>query len=601
MVYTGKPSRGCQTCKSRRIRCDEGRPTCQNCQKSGRSCPGFPDEFDLMFRNENAAVVRRVRRQASKTRSSTTTTDSRPSSDSPQDGDDEKLILPPAQGSSVARTDSFDVADYLSAQNAARPQRLTFASGIKMSIETQATSFFFQNFVIPPQKSTTVDTFLNCLVPYYNSTNVSSALHLATNAVSLSAFSKDPSRGQTAQEAGRAYGKALRKVGEALQDPASAATDETILSILLFALYESITSTNDSITAWKNHVSGAVTLTKLRGADGFSTMQSRKIFHAVRAMMLSCAIQKCTPIEDFSSSNDWHVKDEIPPNRLTHMSMGVANVRAQLKQVLDMPDGVQKVTEARKLLEAATEVDTSLQSWLQWLPGVWQPRTVAMVHDLGPDVQQATRWIGPVHVYPDIYAAHVLNDYRVCRITTQSVILAACSAISPNFSDDETAALARRARYITQQLVDDVCAGVPFHLEYDLQQQGCAFAQDREAATALGGYLLVWHLFVCANVETIPLLQRTWLQGRLGFVGRAGITQAQVLSVVRRREDANKFDSPGPAGPIPGPLTVSTATEALSGMSLDASTQTLQYGQFTPRAAARVGCDTRSPTKIQSW
>ncbi|KAK7552588.1 hypothetical protein IWX49DRAFT_559987 [Phyllosticta citricarpa] len=593
MVYTGKPSRGCQTCKSRRIRCDEGRPTCQNCQKSGRSCPGFPDEFDLMFRNENAAVVRRVRRQASKTRSSPTTTNSRPSSDSPQDGDDEKQILPPAQGSSVARTDSFE--------NAARPQRLTFASGIKMSIETQATSFFFQNFVIPPQKSTTVDTFLNCLVPYYNSANISSALHLATNAVSLSAFSKDPSRGQTAQEAGRAYGKALRKVGEALQDPASAATDETILSILLFALYESITSTNDSITAWKNHVSGAVTLTKLRGADGFSTVQSRKIFHAVRAMMLSCAIQKCTPLEDFSSSTDWHVKDEIPPNRLTHMSMGVANIRAQLKQVLDMPDGVQKVNEARKLLQAATEVDTSLQSWLQWLPGVWQPRTVAMVHDLGPDVQQATRWIGPVHVYPDIYAAHVLNDYRVCRITTQSVILAACSAISPNFSDDETAALARRGRYITQQLVDDVCAGVPFHLEYDLQQQGSAFAQDREAATALGGYLLVWHLFVCANVETIPLLQRTWLQGRLGFVGRAGITQAQVLSVVRRREDANKFDSPGPAGPIPGPLTVSTATEALSGMSLDASTHTLRYGQFTPRAAARVGCDARSPTKIQSW
>lgn len=40
------------------------------------------------------------------------------------------------------------------------------------------------------------------------------------------------------QEAARAYGKALRKVGEALQNPASAATDETILSILLFALYE---------------------------------------------------------------------------------------------------------------------------------------------------------------------------------------------------------------------------------------------------------------------------------------------------------------------------------------------------------------------------
>ncbi|KAK7532978.1 uncharacterized protein J3D65DRAFT_633947 [Phyllosticta citribraziliensis] len=600
MVYTGKPSRGCQTCKSRRIRCDEGRPTCQKCQKSGRSCPGFPDEFDLMFRNENAAVVRRVRRQASKTRSSPTATSSRPSSESPKDGDDEKRILPPAQRSSAPRTDSFNVADQSPSKNTQRPQKLTFTSTIKTPIETQATSFFFQNFVIPPRQSKTVDTFLNCLVPYYNSANMSSALHLATNAVSLSAFGKDPSRGATAQEAGRAYGKALRKVGEALQDPASAATDETILSILLFALYESIMSTNDSITAWKHHISGAVTLTKLRGADGFSTEHSRQIFHAVRAMMLSTSIQKCIAIEDFSSSNHWHIEDENPPNRLTLMSMGVANIRAELKKVLDMPDGVQKVTEARKLLESAIKVDNSLQTWWDWLPDKWQPRTVSMVYELDPDVQQAARWLGPVHVYPDIYAAHVLNDYRICRITTQTVVLAACSAISPDLSDEEAAAMTRRARYITQTLVDDVCASVPFHLDYSVQQQADVGPQDRQAAEALGGYLLVWHIFVCANLETLSPLQRSWLQGRLSYVGRVGVIQAQVLSMVRRREDANKFDSPGPAGPIPGPLTLSTATEALSGMTLDAGIQSLNYDELAQRAAGQVGHGTRLPATVQS-
>ncbi|KAK8227515.1 hypothetical protein HDK77DRAFT_448540 [Phyllosticta capitalensis] len=604
MVYTGKPSRGCQTCKSRRIRCDEARPSCGNCRKSGRTCPGFPDEFDLMFRNENAAVVRRVRRQASKTRSSPTTSSSRPSSESPPDPNNEKQPLPLAQGSNSVRSDSFDVSDIFSAQRRPRPQRLTVHSGIQTSIETQATSFFFQNFVLLPQKSNTVDSFLNVLVPYYNSANISSALHLATNAVSLSAFSNYPGRGPMSQEAARAYGKALRKVGEALQNPASAATDETILSILLFALYESIMSTNDSITAWKNHVTGAVTLTKLRGADGFLSDQSRKIFLAVRAMMLSSAIQKCIPLEDFPSSTGWHVKDERPPNRLTLLSMGLPNIRARLKEILDMPNGPNKVSEARTLVEAAKKVDKELESWLPWLPDSWLPRTVAVVHDLGPDVLQAERWLGPVHVYPDVYAAHVINDYRICRITTQSVALAAWSVVSPDLSDPEAIAGTRQARFITQTLVDEVSASVPFHLEYELQQSTCETGQDRDASRSLGGFLLVWHVFVCANVESISPLQRSWLQGRLSFVGRCmGVTQAQVLAMARRRDDANKFDSPGPAGPIPGPLTVSTATEALSGMTLDAGTQTIptvDYGEFAQRAAGDFRADTQPTATILS-
>lgn len=34
-------SPGCLTCKQRRLKCDEGRPTCQRCAVSGRSCGGY--------------------------------------------------------------------------------------------------------------------------------------------------------------------------------------------------------------------------------------------------------------------------------------------------------------------------------------------------------------------------------------------------------------------------------------------------------------------------------------------------------------------------------------------------------------------------------
>ncbi|EEU43445.1 uncharacterized protein NECHADRAFT_95012 [Fusarium vanettenii 77-13-4] len=44
-------SRGCDTCKKRRKKCDESRPSCQRCLKSRRVCPGYKDDGLLVFRH----------------------------------------------------------------------------------------------------------------------------------------------------------------------------------------------------------------------------------------------------------------------------------------------------------------------------------------------------------------------------------------------------------------------------------------------------------------------------------------------------------------------------------------------------------------------
>ncbi|KAL2843918.1 hypothetical protein BJY01DRAFT_190786 [Aspergillus pseudoustus] len=41
MVNPGHPSRGCKTCKLRKIKCDLGRPACRHCARSGRVCLGY--------------------------------------------------------------------------------------------------------------------------------------------------------------------------------------------------------------------------------------------------------------------------------------------------------------------------------------------------------------------------------------------------------------------------------------------------------------------------------------------------------------------------------------------------------------------------------
>ncbi len=61
MVFCGKPSKGCGECRPRKIRCDQGRPTCSQCAKGNRACPSYQDELSLMFRDESEQVVRKAK------------------------------------------------------------------------------------------------------------------------------------------------------------------------------------------------------------------------------------------------------------------------------------------------------------------------------------------------------------------------------------------------------------------------------------------------------------------------------------------------------------------------------------------------------------
>ncbi|KAK4140101.1 uncharacterized protein C8A04DRAFT_32388 [Dichotomopilus funicola] len=60
MGFDGTPSKGCQTCRTRRVKCDETKPTCKQCAKARRDCPGYRDDFDIVLRNENHAARRRA-------------------------------------------------------------------------------------------------------------------------------------------------------------------------------------------------------------------------------------------------------------------------------------------------------------------------------------------------------------------------------------------------------------------------------------------------------------------------------------------------------------------------------------------------------------
>jgi len=54
-------SKGCRICVQRRVKCDLTKPTCNNCKKGKRPCPGYAQ--DLKFQDEGARLRQRYERE----------------------------------------------------------------------------------------------------------------------------------------------------------------------------------------------------------------------------------------------------------------------------------------------------------------------------------------------------------------------------------------------------------------------------------------------------------------------------------------------------------------------------------------------------------
>lgn len=109
---------------------------------------------------------------------------------------------------------------------------------IHMPPEYEAVPFFFKNFIALPQQAESTRGFLEYLLPLYNQAKTSSVLHLATSAVALATCGQYPGRHELLRLAVSTYGKALKKLNDDIKDPVMSKSDETVLAILMFSLYE---------------------------------------------------------------------------------------------------------------------------------------------------------------------------------------------------------------------------------------------------------------------------------------------------------------------------------------------------------------------------
>ena len=191
MVNIGRPSGGCEVCKKRKIKCDEERPFCRRCEKSGRVCPGVPEPEALALRT----LARTSNRNPTHSRL--------------------------ADVSSSEHHDDSGVD-----------------RGLQYPIELQAITLFFNDYAMRPVDPRLRQRPIFLLPGIYASSSIRDPVHDALCASTLNILARYVNAPQLRVLAQQKYFDGLRSLRRSLQSSNQALSDGVLGGILMLKVYE---------------------------------------------------------------------------------------------------------------------------------------------------------------------------------------------------------------------------------------------------------------------------------------------------------------------------------------------------------------------------
>ena len=145
------------------------------------------------------------------------------------------------------------------------------------------------NFVMPERPLLFSPSHLKYLPQLYRNCSSEAPLAYATAALACAAtgnFSGGP-RADLLRLSRHNYSMALTKINEAFKDPIQIRNADTLLSVMLFGVIESLLASSGEQWNTHQHIDGAVALLKLRGKQMVNDEMSATFFLSIRTMTVS--------------------------------------------------------------------------------------------------------------------------------------------------------------------------------------------------------------------------------------------------------------------------------------------------------------------------
>ncbi|KIW47854.1 uncharacterized protein PV06_00511 [Exophiala oligosperma] len=499
MVYHG-PSGGCKACRTRRVKCDQNKPSCNNCTRRHQTCPGYADVFDGAHRSQNKVIIQRVEKQNAlrdsmpciDNQSSNSSSGNSPAESSLSSSSSSSSLIPRSKSlkkplqwviysapapTSDPQHDSPPLTEESEEDNTALQTHpvhtdtmppIGFTFTLKPDSEEASTCFFFHHYTGTIYDENIHNGFAMMWQPLFLQAALDSPLRFVTTAFTVNITMMWCLKGCDTRPARRLMTKALTATRKAIQNPTPNKMDELLMTILIFDLYDSMVQhyIPVPVTSGK-HKEGALALAQIRGRGNYDTPISAGLAKATRGTLLLHALRTRSRL--MPGAENLFEDPSLPPTRASELElivMQVVNLQARLWGI--RRQGERQRQRNHDVYEAiileAIKLDDLLVEWRQ---SITDPSWLAQyVHrdDAPPSVRAAGFYGERCTVWPDLIFAEMSNFYNQSRLVNLQVIRQALADVPSLLATTENQRVLLTINATVQRLVDAVCDCVPFHL-----------------------------------------------------------------------------------------------------------------------------------------
>lgn len=238
-------------------------------------------------------------------------------------------------------------------------------------------------------------------------------------------------------------------------------------------------------------------------------------------------LKKPTPSWMIELSNEaiaYRGNGASPDDELFFLMAQVADICASLRHGAFI--------EPTRVVKEALKLDTELKSWAMFVDSSWHYAVIdnpESANENSCDSPFRRVYGKQYHLYPSTVVSAGWNDYRFVRLILLEVVCALSDHLARK---DEVAAVEHQRTIsnctaVSQQLTEDICASVPYHLG----ATESSTLEDWNGTPPGGMTRLIWPLFVASDCNGASPELVKWITNTLSRIGHGvGIQQAVVMS-----------------------------------------------------------------------
>ncbi|KAJ5116565.1 hypothetical protein N7456_000913 [Penicillium angulare] len=490
MVYRGKPSPGCESCRARRLKC----------VRAKKECSGYQDPNAVRFFDQTKEVTSKARSRAL-----------------------------------AQKLDKFPPARHHS--ESASPPSLISVSWPN-SLDDNAWSHVFTYFV-----GDEVNQGILAFLPELLRGGPSDGLQAIIKSLGLACVSRIHGHHEARRLSNEQYSIALRQTNKDLQDPITATADSTLAAVVLLSMYETLANlfyrrdchASPRIAA----LSKAARLERIKQAKEAAHRENSRSPPSNPSPTGPWAQRSNTgspqSMPSPASSNDGDAPS-FPATCDRPAPKPAAKARHEYQPIEDFYDMVIQfnnlsieIAAAHRrnkfhgniapLIDEALQLDADFGAWAMTFQAVCGYRVCRASSPISKGGTTFPTHTDEYHMYPSMRLATFWNHYRQTRMSLNEMIETMAVGMTQFMAVPQLEGVILQTITTNSRLVNDVCASVPYFFNSNPGGFG-------------GVARLPWPLFIAAGCLHTSAYTQTWISDILDVIARcSGVHQASVMAL----------------------------------------------------------------------